>query len=50
MQLVEDLKIEGYTFVYKDNSVRKQMPRRKAMTSRVRKSLTDYNKSRDDLG
>jgi hypothetical protein len=47
LQSVEDLEKEGYTFVYKDNSVWKQMPCKKVMT-RVRKSLTDYrNKSKE---
>ena len=49
MQFVEDLeKEEGYsTFVFKEDSVWKQMPRKKVMT-RVTKSLTDHKKNKSE--
>jgi hypothetical protein len=45
LRLVEDLEKEGYTFVFKDDSVWKETPREKVMT-RVRTSLTVYRKTR----
>ncbi len=43
LRLVKDLEKEGNSFVY-NNSVWKQMPRKKVMT-RVRKSLRDHQKT-----